>query len=552
MVPAKQETGLTIRLIRVDGDRVVVEAEGTAERVACPACGARSAQRHDQYHRRPMDLPWRGYRVALDLTVRRFRCANPVCPRQTFAEAFDAVLPTGARRTAGATAYLRAVAQAAGGEAGARLAAAAGVPTSPDTLLRLEHTTDPNPVTAPRVLGVDDLALRRGQRYATVLLDMETHEPVDLLPDRDAATFADWLRQHQGVEIIVRDRAGAYADGARQGAPEARQVADRFHLHANGTNAMQETVRGRPLTPHAELTVVEASADSAPEKAAAALPAPRPDDGPKETNAAGDVPDAPGCSERQARWQECWDRAKALRDVGRSITEIAAALGLSRPTVRKLLAADAAPWPDEPEAPTGHVVSSALRPFLPYLRQRWAEGVTNISELFREIGERGDRGSRPTLWRAVHRWPRPTVPDASSPPAETAPALLSRRDRRWLLLRPPQRLTPAEQALLAQILAGDAHLAAAHALLQRYRALLAAGDVDELDRWLTDAEASQLPAFVSLAHGLAADRAAVEAALTTPWSAGPTEGTVCKIKFLKRRGFGRATFALLRQRVLAS
>jgi hypothetical protein len=272
---------------------------------------------------------------------------------------------------------------------------------------------------------------------------------------------------------------------------------------------------------------------------------------PKETDAGGDAPKEPGRSERQAPWQGCWGRARALRDAGDSITEIAAALGLSRPTVRKLLAADSAPWPDEPAAPTGHVVSSALHPFLPYLQQRWSEGLTNSSALFREIRQRGYRGSRPTLWRAVHGWPRPAAPDTSGEPAPTPPALLSRRDRRWLLLRPPRRLTPAEQGLLARVLAGDAQLAAAHALLQRYRALLTAGDGDELDRWLQDAEASQLPAFVSLAHGLAADRAA-EAALTTPWSAGPTEGTVRKIKLVKRRRFGRATLALLRQRFLAS
>lgn len=220
---------------------------------------------------------------------------------------------------------------------------------------------------------------------------------------------------------------------------------------------MKETLRGRPLTPLAEPTVAEAPVGSAPEKPAAALPAPRPDDVPKETNAVGDAPAEPGCSERQARWQDDWGRAKALRDTGHTITAIAAALGLSRPTVRQLLAADAAPWPDEPEAPIGHLVSSALRPFLPYLEQWWAEGVTNMSELFGEIGERGYRGSRPTLWRAVHGWPRPAALDTSGESAPTPPARLSRRDRRWLLLRPPQRLAPAEQALLARILASDAH-----------------------------------------------------------------------------------------------
>jgi transposase len=263
--------------------------------------------------------------------TRRWFCDAPTCSRKVFAERFDGALAAFARRTDAATELLQTFALQAGGEGGARLAHKAGVPSSPDTLLRLLHAMLDEAVPTPRVLGVDDVGLRRkrgARRYGTLLIDLERHRPIDLLDDRTAEVFANWLLQHPGVEIIVRDRAGAYAEGGRQGAPSAIQVADRFHLSANASQALDEVLRSRRR--RVEYVIVAPDPDPEPTVTPALPPPPLSRWKQRELEAR---------ARRVGRWQMIRERYAA----GEPIRRIALDLGMSRMTVRRLIRTPEAP-----------------------------------------------------------------------------------------------------------------------------------------------------------------------------------------------------------------
>jgi transposase len=514
-----------IRRIVLDGADVTLEAEATTTSAACPACGVRSQQIHDRYDRHPGDLPWRGCRVRLVLRVRRFRCANAACQRATFAEDFSPGLPRRSQRTTDADTFLLRLAWMMGGEAGARLAHTAGIAVSPDTLLRLLRRAEHDEVETPRVLGVDDLALRRGQTYATILVNLETSEPIDLLQGREAEPLANWLREHPGVEVIVRDRAEAYAEGAGAGAPDAVQVADRFHLVKNASAAMDALLQGRRRQ-------IAVDVPEPPPAAPAAEPLSPTKQRMAECRAA-----------RIARWEEVQRRHRE----GEGLRHIAREMGISRVTVRRLIDTPIPPRNRIVHPRPGGLSSPSLQPYVSYLQDRWQQGCHNITQLFREITEQGYPGSRSLLYTALHAWrePRP-------PPTERHQRKRRRLSVRWLCLRPPDQLKSDESLALQQLLEEDARLATGYELLQRFRALITERDVVALDVWLHDAHESNLAPFVGMANGIMHDRAAVEAALTMRWSTSMVEGHIHRVKLIKRQGYGRSSLTLLRRRILAA
>jgi transposase len=212
--------GCTIDHMTVQDSLLQVTAHADARSAVCPTCQHAVDRVHSRYQRQPHDLPVSTLTVRVCLTVRRFFCLNAACPRRTFAEQFPLLVPVRAQRTGRLTHHLQ-------------------MPTSPATLLRIIRAT-PDPVLPPlRVVGVDDFAFRRRHRYSTLVIDLERQKPVDLLPDRSAATLATWLKGHPNIEIITRDRSTEYARGVTAGAPQAQQIADRWHLLVNLREALE-------------------------------------------------------------------------------------------------------------------------------------------------------------------------------------------------------------------------------------------------------------------------------------------------------------------------
>ena len=235
---------LQISAIEEAGGKLILVACGLQEKAHCPDCQQVSTRFNGHYHRHPADLPCGGRAIQLNLTVPRFFCDNEACSRRTFSAAFPNILRPYARCTDRLISQQQ-VASAVGGEAGCRLLNSLSMPTSADTLIRLVRAAPEPAVTTPRVLGVDDWAKRKGQSYGTILVDLEKQVVVDLLDERSAESFSNWLGEHPGVEIITRDRGADYKEGATRGAPDALQIADRFHLLQNVADTLKRMLTQR-------------------------------------------------------------------------------------------------------------------------------------------------------------------------------------------------------------------------------------------------------------------------------------------------------------------
>jgi len=525
------------QVIRLGPEREEIALQATCPQAFCPTCFTPSTAVHSWYRRHPADLPNLGQAVGLQLSVRRFYCRNGACPRQTFAEALPELLSPRARRTQRlATAQGRA-GVACGGEAGARLLQQLAMPTSADTVLRLVRGLPLPTAEAPRVVGVDEWALTKGQRYGTILVDLEKRRVADLLPERSASALAAWLQERGSVEVIARDRSGEYARGATLGAPAALQVADRWHLLDNLRQMLARWLAGlhgrlRQLPP------VAGAEGLAPQRA-----------GPYVRTRSEEALRAQSRARRLAHYEEVRRRVGA----GEPLQAIGRALGLARATVRRYAAA-----PSFPERAARRLLPSKLDPYLGHLEARWAAGCQNAMGLWRALRALGFAGSS----HPVRRWARQRRTSSEGVvvnPSAPVPPLPSPRQLAWLLVQAPEELDEAQAASLARIVQ-DEEVARVAELGRRLATLVrscgtgrdqpAVEPLRTFGAWLEEACACGVAAVESFAAALRQEAAAVRAALTLPWSSGQTEGHITKLKLIKRQMYGRANFDLLRRRVL--
>ncbi len=521
--------------------RVVARSDQT--QALCPSCRRVSGRVHSSYIRAPRDLPLCEQAVRLQLHVRRFRCLNTSCVRRTFAEALPELLSPRARRTSRLIRAQHEVGLALSGEAAARLLDELSMTTSADTVLRNIRAQAERSPTQVRVLGVDDWALRKGRTYGTILVDLEKHCVIDLLEDRTGDTLARWLEAHPGIEIIARDRSTEYARGASEGAPNAKQVADRWHLLLNLQQMLErwlQTQRGAlrrlPLSPEMQQKAQKLLLNEGP---------------------LGQTRGAAKAASQATREQrlEQYHKVKELYAQGTKLLTISKTLGMSRGTVRTYAYADTFPeWSRPPKLP------SMLDPYLSHLHKRHAEGCENASQLWREIQAQGFSGKR---WQVL-KWmkqrrrvlsPHTPYKNSARPVKEvvvetpTSLPLPSAKRLAWLLSQHLADLSTEDALVLAYILQ-DKRVALMREQAISFRAMVRKQKHGNLNAWLDEARTSGITTLQTFAKGLEQDREAVRASLETPYSNGQTEGQVNRLKTLKRQMYGRANFDLLRQRVL--
>jgi len=463
------------------------------------------------------------------LHVRRFLCSNTGCDRRTFVEQIDGLTKAYARTTPLLREILEKIALALAGRAGARLASTLGVSVGRSTLLRLVRALPDPPGGVVTVLGIDDFALRRRHRYGTVLIDMATHRPVDVLADRTTDTVVEWLRTHPGAQVICRDRAGAYAEAARKGAPEAIEVADRWHLWHNLAEVVEKTVAAH----HHCLRQVAAEPEVATTRTASEL----------LRQAAFQMQDTrKDASVLAVRTKNRFEAVTTLKNEGVGIRTIARQLGLARGTVRRFYSASSV---DELLSAPRAGRPTLLDDFTAHLHERFNDGCTSAVVLYEELRVLGYHGSYGT----VRDYLRPLRAFGAAPAKKRVPKV--RRITSWIL-RHPDNLTDDEQIGLKQILASCPHLEATAGHVKSFAEMLTGLFGKQVNLWMSAVSADDLPHLHRFVRGLDTDHAAVRNGLTLPYGSGAVEGHVNRIKMLKRQMYGRAGFDLLRKRILLS
>jgi transposase len=535
--------------------RLVVKTK--PEKSTCPSCGLQSAKVHSRYKRHLADLPWEAIAVRLILSVRKFFCLNPQCSQRIFCERLPGLAAPYAHQTVRLNELLTALGLALGGRPGMRLARSMGLQISHDAVLGRIRRADVASTDKIRVLGVDDFAFRKGRSYGTILVDQQKHRIIDLLPDREASSLAAWLKNHPEIEIITRDRGQAYADGIRQGAPQAVQIADRFHLTQNLTDALKRllTRKSRQLQQALD-GPTRADQEPEPEVGDQHLHAETRQQSQQDLNSA---------ASRERRYQ-LYLKVKELAARGLTTNQIARRLEIHWLTAQRYAAAEGFP-----ERAKRQGDRSPIDIYLPSIRRRWEEGCHRFEDLLAEIKAQGYSGTGYGLRRVLAVWrtelereqgrvdkplPKyarvskaatlqniPRAPYGLESSAVIGPPQSAPSPRRvaWLLSRPAEELNEEDRRYLGRLFELSPEIERAQSLAQRFISLMRERKSEDFDAWLREAEQSGVAEMKAFAKGLKQDYGAVKAGLRYEWSNGQVEGQINRLKTVKRAMVRRVT-----------
>ena len=512
----------------ISSDGITLHLHGKRKTAQCPECFKRSDSVHSCRRRRIQHLPCSGQTLWLVFSVRHWYCRNPACSRKIFAESLAPFAGSHQQSSQALQNLQRQLGLIAGGEAGKRAATAAGLRCSADTLLRrVINTPETKQSGAPHV-GIDEWAWHRGHCCGMLIVNLDTHRLLVLLPGRDQRTLATWFRKYPEIQVVSRDRSGVYATAAREGAPQARQVADRWHLLKNiGDEPERMMYRHMPLI---RLVVRELSLKKSPEPEISVPVASlrRPERLKQQT--------------RKKRHQH-WTEVMALHNKGCSFREISRITGLSRVTVSRWVRSGTFP-----EMSTRPPKRGLLDPWREWLKEQRESGNYNASRIWREMVARGFTGSETIVRDAVAKWRK-----GWNPPVTTAVRLPSvSRVSRWLM---PWRITRDEENYASRFISlmceKEPELKIAQQLALEFYRILKTQNKSQLSSWFTRVHESGSAEFRRVAAGMEADAAAICEAISSRWSNGVVEGHVNRLKMLKRQMYGRAGFELLRQRVMS-
>jgi transposase len=517
-------------------EEITLTLRTTSPTASCPSCGTASSRIQSRYTRTLHDLPAVGHPVRLIVHVRRFFCKKSTCAQKIFVERLPELCHPHAQRTKRLQKALCEFGLKEGGQAGADTGSELGFSGSRDTILRLVHQSQRPALQEPHVIGLDDWAWKRRLRYGTLICDLERGLPIDLLPDRTVETVSAWLEEHPTLDTISRDGSSEYASAIKKGAPQAREVSDRWHLVKNLARCVSVLLASCLAQLRRAETAAEAKSQQEEPLSHKQLGHPR-------TRAERQAQQA-----RQAERQARYEQITALQNQGMKSAEIAAVVGMAERTVRHWRERGDIPY-SGPRKPR----SSPLDPYKTYLLERWHQGCRSGAQLERELRAKGYKGSQKAIYRCLATLELFVSSPSKRSSASSQPhplMALSAPQATWLFFRKEEDLKAEEQETLRQLRQASPDLETAYQLVKELLQMVHELAGERLEEWLDKVEASHLQAFQSFVTGVQQDKDAVFAGLTLPWSNGPVEGHVNRLKLIKRSMYGQAELHLLKLRVL--